>query len=167
MANETLHTESLALQLIGKRLFCGERVVGILESFRVDDCGKLEAVEVTDPTKLGQKGPGDSIQDLIGVARGVALIINSIHALPEDRGDCQNLLWNLATALKCAVEPADADYFGSPGELNERIPTSQRIRLLEKELEKARQAHADAEAQRLAKAKTLKRKVRAALKSLN
>jgi hypothetical protein len=90
------------------------------------------------------EGSGE-IEDLINVARGAALILSSMWEYMED-GHEQAVISGLASALRNAVEPADAYFFESVGDLNKRLRPRHLVHLLEKQLEDARRDVAAEEA---------------------
>jgi hypothetical protein len=95
--------------------------------------------------QLAEDRSDDCVQNLIAVSRGVALILESMWENMKDKRE-QPVVMGLAAALFNAVDPADAYFFASAGELNERrIHPAHRIYLLEKELEKARKANSSEE----------------------
>lgn len=79
--------------------------------------------------------PREYIQNLIGVARGVQLILEN---LPERKID-HSVAWALADVLSIVIEPADAYFFESVGELNSSILEEHLEILLERDLAKVRE----------------------------
>ena len=64
-------------------------------------------------------GPGekaDLVADLVGVARGVQLILwHTSEHLPSDRSDFNSIATGLSMALRLVVDPTDAYFFVASG----------------------------------------------------
>jgi hypothetical protein len=75
----------------------------------------------------------DVIQELMENARGVALILCGCRGEMDE-----SLAWQLGKLLKSVVEPADAYYFGSLGDLNDAIGGRYLAVLLKRQLNAVR-----------------------------
>ena len=80
----------------------------------------------------------DLVADLVGVARAVQLILWHLSKRIPENGDFDTIASGLSMALRYVVDPTDAYFFSSLGDINNEIPKAHLALLLEKELEKVR-----------------------------
>jgi hypothetical protein len=80
------------------------------------------------------------VQDLVSIARGTALILNSISEPSEHEtlSEFAGVFAGLSFVLQRASQKVDAYFFRSVGELNASIKAEYLRHLIESELESAR-----------------------------
>jgi hypothetical protein len=102
---------------------------------------KLDEARSTDVTFKNcsrDSDKADLVADLVGVARAVQLILWHLSKRIPENGDFDTIASGLSMALRYVVDPTDAYFFSSLGDLNNEIPKAHLALLLESELEKVR-----------------------------